>query len=197
MRTLSMVLLALAVVTLGPLGAPAAEAKTAKKPKERYFVTITKVYTAEGAPEAIAEVAKNTLVEIISKRPEFILTLEGAPDRSDAPKFSAWLRKKKIKAYDVELKLTVYTREVTPQPEKKGQILAVKIAVEINGSSVPDGSWAMTGDGSAQMAAEVGKKISEATEKNVLRETMVGALTMAVDRAVYKLQNQKPPPLKK
>lgn len=187
--TMRIVIAALVALLLSPSLA------AAKKPKERYHLRIDQVRSVDGVPDEVAETAKAMLETIISKRPDFVMTLEGAPDpATDAPAFAAWLKKNRIKAFSVELKLTTYSKTVTPAPEgKKGQVLTVTVAVEILGSSLPDMSWAMTGDGSAMIATEVGSKVSAAIEKNVTKEVLTSALTIAVDRALHKLQTQKPP----
>lgn len=202
MRTYMAVTMA-AVFLAGGLAGGVADAKTKAKPKakprERYYLQVDKVVPAEGISAAVADAAKATFLDLLSKRPEFVMTMEGAPDpATDVPGYLAYLKKHKLKAYTVELRVDKYERSLAPLvAPKKGQLLTISVAVSVLGADIPEGSWAMTGDGSASIAAEVGTKVSAKLEERITGETLTGALTQAVDRALLKLTTHKEPPRKK
>jgi hypothetical protein len=179
--------------------AATASAKTAAAPKERYYIIVEKVTPGKDVAQATADLAKTTFLDLLAKRPEFVTELDkDAPALDDLVNLSAYLKKKQIRAFKVELKVDKFTKTLTPlQAPKKGQLLAVDVDVSIMGNDVPEGSWAMTGAGNASIAAEVPKKLSAHVEENVSKEALTGALTKAVDQAVAKLTGRKGPELKK
>lgn len=175
--------LALAVLAL--LTTPA-EAK--KKPKEKYYVQVTGAETAEGVPKELADKAKVALTDILSKRPEFVASLDGAPDMAADPDgFRKWLQKKKLRAFKVIVKITKYTRELAPKPDSKTQVLKINIALQVLGTGMPDDTMAMTGDGVSAVGLEVGQKVRPKDEQVATDETLRNALTSALDDAVRKL----------
>lgn len=175
--------LALAVLAL--LTTPA-EAK--KKPKEKYYVQVTGAETAEGVPKELADKAKVALTDILSKRPEFVASLDGAPDMAADPDgFRKWLQKKKLRAFKVIVKITKYTRELAPKPDSKTQVLKINIALQVLGTGMPDDTMAMTGDGISGVGFEVGQKVRPKDEQVATEESLRNALTSALDDAVRKL----------
>ncbi len=192
----SLWIVALALVVSSP--AVALAKGKAAAPKERYYIMLDKVTPGKDVTADDADMAKTMFLELLGKRPEFVMTLEGAPPMDDLVNLSAYLKKNKIRAFKVELKVDKFSKTLTPQvAPKKGQVLAVDVNVSIMGNDVPEGSWAITGAGDASIAAEVGKKVTPKVEANVAKEALTGALTKAVDQAVFKLTSQKPAALKK
>jgi hypothetical protein len=164
------------------------EAWAKKKPKEKYYLQITGAETAEGVPKPLGDRAKVVLGELLTKRPEFVSSLEGAPDlQADPAAFRKWMSKKKLRAFKVVVKLTKLTRELTPKPDSKNQILRIQISLQIFGTGMPDDTMALTGDGVSAVGLEVGQKVRPKDEEVATEESLRNALTSAVDDAVRKL----------
>ncbi len=170
------------------LAAGAAAAKS-KKPREKYYLDVVQVDTANGVPEEIADRLETTLAAVLAKRGEFVPTLEGAPDMAAAPDdFKKWLQKKKIRAFAVTVRVTAWEREVLPPKEgKTGQILKQHIAVSLVGTAMPGDVLALGGDGMATVATEVGRTIRPADERYVVGAAIEEALQRAVQNAVEAL----------
>jgi hypothetical protein len=169
------------LVVLLALAAPAV---AKKKPKEKYFCNLVGVETgAEGIPAGVTDRIKSKLGEVIAKRAEFVVALDGAPDPAAEPdKFKKWLLKKKIRAFAVTIKVTAYERELLPPKEgKSGQILKQHVAVSLLGTAMPDESLALGGDGMATVASEIGKTVRQRDEEYVLDSVVTEALRQAVD----------------
>jgi hypothetical protein len=176
------VVIALGFVLLGAAGSADAKAK----PKQKYYVQVTGAETAEGVPKDLAEKAKVALMDLLSKRPEFVANLEGAPDDPEA--LRKWLTKKKMRAFKVIVKLTKFSRELAPKPESpKTQVLKINISLQLLGTGMPDDTMAMTGDGVSAVGLEVGQKVRPKDEQVATDETLRNALTSAIDDAVRKL----------
>jgi hypothetical protein len=98
------------------------------------------------------------------------------------------MKKKKLRAFDVTIKVTAWEREVLPPKEgKTGQILKQHVAVSLLGTSPPDNTLSITGDGMATIAAEVGKNIRPKDEEYVIGSALDTALGQAVENALERL----------
>ena len=166
-------------------------ASAKKKPKERYYVQVAGAETAPGVPKELADKAKVVLPELLSKRPEFVASLEGAP--TDTDQLRKWLTKKKLRGFNIVVKLTKYAKELAPKPDStKTQVLKISISLQIFGTGMPDDTMAMTGDGVSAVGLEVGKTVRPKDEQVTTDETLRNALTSAIDDAVRKLQMGPP-----
>ena len=184
------------LIALGVILGAAGRADAKAKPKQKYYVQVTGAETAEGVPKDLAEKAKVALGELLAKRPEFIASLEGAPDDPDA--LRKWLTKKKMRAFKVVVKLTKYSRELAPKPDSKTtQVLKIGISLQVLGTGIPDDTMAMTGDGVSAVGLEVGSKVRPKDEQVATDETLRNALTSALDDAVRKLAMPTAKPQKK
>lgn len=176
--------------------AVAAAAKRPPKPKERYFIQVTEVEVAEGVtpPAGLPEKARAVLLDLMAKRPgEFVTSLAGAPDPDADPRaFEKWLERNKIKAFKVVLRVRSWSRTTAPIDGKNDVLLTVRVDVSLLGASMPLTTLAMTGDGSATVAAEVSSKIPPRVEASITDDALRQALTRALDQAVHELRTAKP-----
>jgi hypothetical protein len=175
-------------------------AKSKKKPKEKYFVNLAAVEATDKVPAEIPGQIKTKLTEVLAKRAEFIPALDGAPDPvADGEAFKKWLKKSKVRAFKVTVKVTDYERELLPAKEgKTGQILKVHVAVSLVGTAMPDDVLTLGGDGMATVATEIGKTVRPADDKFAIDSAMSEALGQAVEDAVQALNaGPKAKPAKK
>jgi hypothetical protein len=183
-------LLAVLLVSL-PL---AATAKKAKKPKEKYLFNIVAVEHAAGVGgNDLDEQAKAMLVDLLTKRSEgFVTRVDGMPDpKTDPAGYTAALKKKGMRAFDVRIKFTAYKRSLTPVSDSTDQLLTVMFALEILGAN-PDGTLAFTGRGSATVEVQVGKKLPPKMDAGAHADALNGALGQALDEAAKELGAKKP-----
>jgi len=173
--------------------AAAGPAAAAKAPRgERYYVNVTRVNPGKGVPPEIAGRAKELLLKIIASRREFVPTLAGAPDPKNAVAFRKYLRAKRLRAFNVEVKLDGWERVLQPNTQvgKSGQVLKVHAELSIIGTAIPDDVMALSGEGSATVAAEVGKVVSAKDDEYAATAALEQALGHALDEAVRRLRGK-------
>jgi hypothetical protein len=177
-----------------------AKAPRPKKAAERYLLQVIAVEHDDGVTRADLDAqTRETLAAAIMARPDdFVVKVDGAPDpKADAGAYQAFLAKQKVKAFDVRVRFRKYERTLTPVPGSNDQVLGIALDLELLGAR-PDGSLAFTGKGSAQVTAQVGKKVPPKMDAGLHADALKGALEHALAEAVIELRAAKPtPPPKK
>lgn len=184
----------LAVAAALLTSAPAAEAKG--KAKHTYYFEVSKVTLAEGVPPQLAEAVRAQLVEAIEKHDKIVAAIEGAPDpAADPKKYKAYLKKKKLRAFKVNVEVMSYVHKIVPMPAPRtGQRLEVSIELHTFGETIPDRVMAFTGGGSAAVMIEIGKKLRPRDSEVANHDTIEMALDKAIAESINKLA--APPPKK-
>jgi len=174
------ILSALALVVLcGP-----ARAEKAGK----YYVVVRGVEEAEKAKSGIADELKRLFVEEIKRHPEF--TLEPPPGLpADPEAMSNELKKRKLRAFELTLKVLDVVREVKPPPAgKQYRVLVRGIKLSVFGDTLPEKVMAIGGDGESQVGAEIAAHTDEEKEgRALLIDASKEAIQQAVDMTVNKL----------
>lgn len=171
----------------------AVPALAAKRSGERYYLQVTGAEVAPSLPATLGPKAQAALVKLVAARKEFVTTLEGAP--ADPAALTAWLKKKKLKAYKVVVKVVDYKLSVAPKEEgKASQVVKVTTQVDLLASAIPDNAMAITGSGGATIGSEVGAKVRPRDEELATSDSLDAALSAAIEDTVKKLQ--APPPAK-
>lgn len=185
---------ALAVSAALLVSAPAAEAK--RKSKDTYYFEVSKVTLAEGVPPEIANAVRAQLAVAIEKHARIVAAIEGAPDpTTDPKKYKAYLKKKKLRAFKVNVEVTAYEHKVVPMPApRKGQRLEVSIQLHTFGETIPDRVMAFSGGGSAGVMLEIGKTLRARETEVANHDTIEMALDKAIAESITKLS--APPPKK-
>jgi hypothetical protein len=178
---------ALAVAAALLASTPAAQAK--KKPKHTYYFEVSKVTLAEGVPPAIARAVRAQLAVAIEKHDRIVAALEGAPDPAvDPKKYKAYLKKKKLRAFKVNVEVTAYEHAIVPMPAPRtGQRLEVSIELHAFGETIPDRVMAFSGGGSAGVMIEIGKKLRPRDSEIGNHDTIEMALDKAIAESIIKL----------
>jgi hypothetical protein len=184
MRTL--VLALGAIVLAAPVASSGAWA-------DKIHVALAGVDIPADVPGDVADRAKQVLGDTLAKRPEFILTLDGAPDPDKDPAaYRDYLKKNNLRSYSVTAKIAQYTRTVDADPKiAGGQRLKIHVELSLVGASIPDKLLALGGSGASTIIEQVGKTIRPADEKYALDESLQEAIGLAVDDALAKLQKGK------
>ena len=161
----------------------------------RYHFAIAGVDAVASAPAEVSVKARAILAELLAARPEFVATLDGAPDAKAEPEaFRRWCERRKVEPYAVTVKIDRFDRTLAPnpQPGKSGQLLTVGLDVQLVGVKMPGSLLALAGSGGATVAAEVGARIRPREEEVTRDDALRAALTQAVDAALAELK--RPPP---
>jgi hypothetical protein len=190
--------LAVALVALPLLFVSAvAIAKKAPAPKkgaERYYLKVVAIEYEDGVKaQALEPMVREKFAAQLSGRPEFLTSLEGAPDpKADPDAFGKWAEKNKIRAFDVRIKFVKYQRTLAPIQGSNDQLLSVNVEVQLLGANVPLETLGMTGTGSGTVSAQVGKTVTPKIDEDVHAQAIDGALKNAFDEATRQLRAFKP-----
>src|SRR5262245_3107564 len=171
-----------------------AVAKKPPPPKEHYYLRIVAVEYEDGVKaQALEQVVRDKFAAQIAARPEFLTSLEGAPDpKVDPDAFGKWATKKKIRAFDVRIKFMKYARTLAPIAGSNDQMLSVNVEVQLLGANVPLETLGMTGTGTGTVSAQVGKTVTQKIDDDVHAQAIDGALKNAFDEATRQLKAFKP-----
>lgn len=133
--------------------------------------------------------AKDYLLEELKKRPEVVLELDGVPEGSPAERFAEELKRRKLKGYEVTLRIIKLDRKVLPPPAgRKFRMLEQSVKLSLVGTLYPgEPTLALGGDGESSVQIEVGAQISENQERDVLKDVLIDAISQAVAQALRKL----------
>lgn len=162
------------------------------KAQKRFFFQISEVASKATLspeleklvlPRLTAEVAKQ-----VAAHPRLVAELPGAPDpRSDAPAYRKFLTKRGLAgAYLVRVELTSASEEVE-QLEGRGQRLVVRMSVHLFGETVPGQTMGFTGDGSASIRQEIGKKLRPRDQEYTWQSAVELAVTDALETSLTEL----------
>ncbi len=165
--------------------------------KDKYYFALATIELKEGIPAEIEALVRTQVEKSIAEHARIVTTLpEGAPDPKAAPKrFEKFLKRKKLHAYKVYLEVTSYTHEVEPMPPpRRGQRLKVSVELRMFGETIPGRVLAFSGDGSATVILEIGKKLRAADTKAGNHDSIELAVAKALERSITKLA--QPPPAK-
>ena len=157
----------------------------------RYFVKVRNVIEAPGVTSGYVDEAKQLLIEELKRHPA--VTLDWPADLASLAEqpdnLVAALRKRKLRAFEVTLKIMDVKRGIDPPPPgKQYRVLTRGIKLSVFGDTLPDKVLAIGGDGESQVAAEVGKQADLDKEgKALLGEATKVAVGQAVEMTLNKL----------
>jgi hypothetical protein len=164
----------------------------------RYFVRVRNVIEAPGVTSHFVDEAKVLFTEELKKHDAF--TLDWPSDLPTDPEAMVKeLRKRKLKAFEVSLKIMEVKQALEPPPPgKQYRVLQRGIKLSVFGDTLPDKVLAIGGDGESTIAAEVSKSADLDKEgKSLLGEATKVAVAQAVEMTLSKLDlNDKPQKLK-
>lgn len=203
------VLRLLAGASLALFVVPAVPADAGAAP--RYYIRLRAVEMAEGvsvaaspgeegtrpSSDSVLAMARENLLDALSKRPEVVLQLDGVAADAPPESYAQELKRRKLKGYEVTLRITKLDRAVKPPPAgRKFRLLEQSMKLSLVGTLYPgEPTLALGGDGESTVQIEVGKQISENQERDVLTDVLKDAIGQAVSQALRKLEigPMKPP----
>src|SRR5258705_4978475 len=155
----------IALLAVATLGAPAlAGPHTKAKPK--YHFLLHEVSLGDGVAGDVPEFAQPRVKAQVEKafadHPQLVATLDGAPDASADPKgYKAFIKKQKLAgAYKVNVEITLASEELEAVDDKAGtQRLVVRLGIKMFSETIPDRVMGFSGEGSATIKQEIGKKL--------------------------------------
>lgn len=192
MRLLSLVCL-FACLCLPVAAGDHADAAPAKaRAKKRFYFEVTGVTTkAKLSPELEAMVLPQLSAEVkkqLAAHPQFVSELPGAPSaQTDDAAYRKFLARKGIGgAYAVSVQLTAASEELE-QLEGRSQRLVVRLSVHLFGETIPGKTMGFTGDGSASIRQEIGKKLRPRDQEFTWQSAIERAVSDAISASVESL----------
>ena len=173
-------------------------------PKKKYHFAVDLVAAAKDVPaDKVADVLeplKAQLAKVIAAHPQMVASLEGAPDpAADAKKFKTWLTRKKIAgAYKVNVEITGFEEELEDKDaslnaEKR---LVVRLSLRMFGETIPERKMGFSGDGSATIKLDVGKKLRPKDRAYAIQQAIELAVDDALATSMKQLANPPKAPKK-
>lgn len=179
-----------------------AEAKP--KPKAKYHFLLWEVTpskTVEGDVVTFALPRIKAQVEkAFTEHPQLVAALDGAPDPKADPKaYTAFLKKKKLAgAYLVNVELTAADEETEELADKPGELrLVVRLSIKMFGETIPGRTMGFSGEGSATIKQEVGKKVRPRDREFAWDQAAGLAINDAIETSLAKLALPPAKPSKK
>lgn len=163
------------------------------KPRERKIFVLTKVELVEGA-ESLEALLRTKLSKAVDSHDQLLSTIpEDAPPVSEKKRFTKYMKKHSLEAFAVNVEVTKYEHSAVPNPHKPGNLISSAIKLRIFGETIPGRVMAFTGDGSASVQIEVGKKVRDQDSKYADEESMQLAVDEAITTSLKKLESRNPP----
>lgn len=177
-------LVALAAIAL----ASPALAKGKKKPDKPYVFELTRIELKKGVPQHVHKAIEKQIAAAIDAHEQLIATLDDdAPDPDKEPKkYEAYLKRRNQRAFKVNVEVTSYTHEV--EQDERVRRLTVSIALRMFGETIPQRVMAFSGDGSATVKIDIGKKLRKRDTEYANEEAMKLAVEEALATSIKKLK---------
>lgn len=190
-RTLTASLAAVAVAAL------IVGTASAGKKKKNYVFDITAIKLTDDTPADIEKLLSKQLSRSIKANERLIAALdEDAPDPSAEPeKFKKYLKRKNLEAFDVHVEVLSYEHSLEKMPEPRtGQMLTVRIQIRMYGITIPGNVLAFSGEGSATVKLELGKRLRKRDSDVANHDAIELAVEGAVVDSIKKLDRPKKKP---
>jgi hypothetical protein len=161
---------------------------SARAADSKYYVVVRGVDEAANVKSGVVGELKQLFTDELKRHPEFTLERPAGLPEDPQAMFDE-LKKRKLKAFEVTLKVLGVTRETKPPSTgKQYRVLVRGIKLNVFGDTIPEKVMALGGDGESQVGAEIGKNTDEEKEgKQLLLEASKEAIKQAVDMTVTKL----------
>ena len=200
--------IAATTLVLGAATADAAPAAGKKaKPKgsnKRYLFSPDKVVLSAKAGDEVGKTAQARLgpqlATAIGEHPRLVAVLTGAPDPSADPKgFDRALKaQKRAGGYRVTVEVSEASEEIEELDGRPGQLrLVVRLSLHMFGETLPRRTMGFSGEGSATIKVDVGKKVRPRDREYAWDSAGAQAVRDALAASLDKLGVPLPPPTTK
>lgn len=169
-----------------------AAATASAKGRVRYIYRISEVAAADKVTAPLPQVRAG-LADGITKTEGLTAEMpKAAPDPEKKPKaFKRYLKRKRLRAFRVNLEVTRYEKTVETIDERGNKALTVSVALRLFGETIPDRTMAFAGNGSATIKMEVGRKVRKRDETVANHDAIDVAIDQAIGESLRKLAAKK------
>jgi hypothetical protein len=184
-------------------GVSAADAQ--KKQTKRHVFVLERLDLPKDAGPELESLAKTSFLKSVDAKSDLLSALpEGAPKVDIKDKglhgnkpFRKFMKARKLSAYNVVVQITEFDQPIEPNENKPGNVISCAVKLRIFGETIPDRVMAFSGDGSARVAIEVGKKIRDRDIEYAASEALDLAVEEGITMSLKKLNTKPVPPKKK
>ncbi len=177
-------------------GVSSAEAQ--KKASHRHVFVLDRLDLPEGAPAELESQVRKVFLKTVDANPALLSALpEGAPAVDEKDKglhgnkpFRKFMKKRNLVAYKVVVQLTEFEQETAANENKPGNLITCYVKLRIFGETIPDRVMAFSGDGSAKVAIEVGKKVRDKDKQYAVQEALDLSIADAITISLKKLKTK-------
>ena len=187
---------ALAILVFLLLVAGMAGSVEAKKLPIRFIFEISRLDLPKNAPPALEERIRQQIADVISNDKRLLGEIpKDAPSYDPKAKgrygnkaFHTFMKKKRLRAFKVIVQVTRYAPTLVPNAKGSGHMLGSAIVIRMFGETIPDRVMAFTGDGSATVQIEIGKKVRARDQTYANQEAAKLAIAKAMAMSLTKLE---------
>lgn len=168
---------------LAALATVAVCASSAHADKTQYFFLVDDIHLRDGVPDMVEGLIRKQSKKTIDKHPRLLADLpEDAPDpRTEPAAFEKYVKRAGLDPYGVRIEITSYDQEVEPIGRgRSGNHIKVAISLRVLGVTLSKSTFGFTGEGSATIKAEAGKKV----RKRDIKFTNQDAVEISIDEAM-------------
>lgn len=173
---------------------------SAKKPALKHIFVISHVEVPKSAPPELEAMLVKQLRKAIEAEPNLLAEIpEDAPPIDETQKglsgnkpFRAYMKKHGMRPYKVIVQVTDYEQSVAANPRKPGNIISARVALQMFGETMPEHVMAFSGEGSAKVLIEVGKKVRAKDKEYADKDSLELAVADAIKTSMQKLQSEPP-----
>lgn len=175
-----------------------ADARPKKSPAKLIF-SLAQVDMPKSAPEGLEALIRAKFSKMVLAQPELLDSIPAdAPpmdasdtDRRGNKRFRKYMKKHNMRPYRVTLQVTEVETTVKDNTRVSGKLVSANIRVHMFGETLPFRTMAFTGDGSAKIAIEVGKKVRDKDKRFAIEDSAEFAIKQAIEASLQKLNSQK------
>jgi hypothetical protein len=161
--------------------------------KQTYYFLVYDIKLAEGLPGHVEDLVRKQVIKAIAAHERLIEALPAdAPDpKASAKAFIRYKKQRKLRPYRVNVDVTDYSHEVEElSAPRRGQRLTVSISLRMFGETIPERVMGFTGEGSATIKMDIGKRLRDRDSKVANHDAIELAVNDALATSLVKLDTQ-------
>ncbi|MBL4637276.1 MAG: hypothetical protein JKY56_25705 [Kofleriaceae bacterium] len=193
-RQLSILIVSLSLTVLG-VRPDAATAKSKRGPEILIF-QLAQVDIPKNSPPGLEALIRSKFDALMSKQPQLLPQIpKDAPsmdasvtDRRGNKPFRKYMKKHRMRPFRVTLEVKQLEMDIKDNPRVAGKLISAKIQIHMFGETLPFRTMAFTGDGSATIAIEVGKKVRDKDKRFAREDAAEFAINLAIAASLQKLK---------
>ena len=181
------------------VGAHAHTSSAKSKQKPKYVFAVHQVKDKGGAPAEMPEMVRKQFVRAIDAHPDVVTSAgPGAPAPSNEAAYKKHLKRRGLRAFKVNVDILKFSKTVRNlEAPKRGKRIDVTVKLRAFGETLPGRAMAFSGEGSAMLGIEVGRRVRPRDVQAALQEAGEVAVADALKACVDRLRRGHKKPKRK